>query len=83
MDGLAPRTIADLQSQGVAGAWVTYCDPVCLRSRHISFAAIGLAPGTPLPAIASARRFVCSACGAKRVEVSPDSRGQRAAGLGR
>jgi hypothetical protein len=27
-----PPTIAGMQSQGVAGAWVTCCNPVCLQS---------------------------------------------------
>jgi len=38
---IIPPTIADFQSQGVAGAWVTCCNPVCLRSTPIAFAAIG------------------------------------------
>lgn len=45
--------------------------------------AIGLAPETPFPAIAGARRFVCAACGSRRANVSPDWRGHRAAGMGR
>ncbi len=49
----------------------------------IAFAAIGLAPETPFPAIAGARRFVCVACGSRRADVSPDLRGHRAAGMGR
>ena len=67
---IVPPTIADLQSQGVAGVWVTCCNPVCLRSTPIAFAAIGLAPETAFPAIAGARRFVCAACGSRRADVS-------------
>jgi hypothetical protein len=66
---IVPPTIADLQSQGVTGVWVTCCNPVCLRSTPIAFAAIGLAPETAFPAIAGARRFMCAACGSGRVDV--------------
>ena len=76
----ASPTIADLQSHGVAGAWITCCNAVCPRSAPVSFEVIGLAPETPFPAIARACRFVCSACGSTRVDVSPDWRGHRAAG---
>jgi hypothetical protein len=79
---IVPRTIADLQSQGVAGAWVTCRNPMCLRSTPIGFAAIGLAPETPFPPIAGARRFVCVACGSGRVDVSSDWREHWAAGMG-
>ena len=48
-----------------------------------AFAAIGLAPETPFPAIEGARRFVCTACGSRCANVSPDWRGHRAAGMGR
>ena len=83
MDGLAPPTIADLQSRGVAGAWVTCRNPVCLRSTPVSFKAIGLAPETPFPNIARVKRFVCAGCGSRRIDVSPDWREFRAAGMGR
>jgi len=76
-------TIAHLQSDGVAGAWVTCRNPVSLRSTPLSFKAIGLAPETPFPIIAGARRFVCAGCGSRRIDVSPDWRGHRAAGMGR
>ena len=39
--------------------------------------------GNAVPAIAKARRFVCAACGSRRVDVSPDWRGHSAAGMGR
>jgi C4-type Zn-finger protein len=78
-----PPTIAHLQSDGVAGAWVTCHNPVCLHSTPMSFNAIGLAPETPFPAIARMRRFVCAACGSRRVDVTPDWRGRSAAGIGR
>ena len=82
-----PSTIADLRSQGVAGAWVTCCNPVCLRSTPVAFAAIGAAiglpPDTPFPNIARVRRFVCAACGSKRADVSPDWRGHKGKGNGR
>jgi C4-type Zn-finger protein len=78
-----PPTIAHLQSDGVAGAWVTCRNPVCLRSTPLSFKAIGLAPETPFPNIARVKRFVCAACGSRRIDVSPDWREFRAAGMGR
>jgi hypothetical protein len=80
---IVPSTIADLQSQGVAGAWVTCRNPMWLRSTPIGFGAIGLAPERPFPAIAGARRFVCVACGSGRVDMSPDLREHKAAGIGR
>jgi hypothetical protein len=48
-----------LKRECVAGAGVTRCNPVSLRSTPLSFEAIDLAPETPFPAIAKARRFVC------------------------
>jgi len=57
---LPPLTIAHLASQGVAGAWVTCRNPVCLRSAPVSFKAIGLAPETPF-------RY-----GSRRIDVAPD-----------
>ena len=78
-----PPTIAHLQSDGVAGAWVTCRNPVCLRSTPVSFKAIGLAPETPFPAIAEAHHFVCAACGSRRIDVSPDWREYLAKGMGR
>jgi hypothetical protein len=51
----------DSQSRGVAGARVTCCNPLCLRSTPVSFNAIGLAPETPFPAIARALHLVCAA----------------------
>jgi hypothetical protein len=80
---IVPPTIADLQSQSVAGVWVTCCNPVCPRSTPVAFAAIALAPETPFPAIAGARRFLFVACGSRRADVSPDWRGHRAAGMRR
>jgi len=80
---IAPPTIADLQHCGVASAWVTCSNPVCLRSTPLSFKAIGLAPETPFPNIARVKRFVCAACGSRRIDVSPDWRGHRGAGMGR
>jgi hypothetical protein len=75
-----PPTITQLQSQGVAGAWVTCCNPNCLCSTPVTFEAIKLAPETPFPNIARLKRFVCSACGSGRVDVLPDWRGHEAFG---
>jgi hypothetical protein len=47
----------------------------------VTFEAIKLAPETPFPNIA--KRFVCSACGSGRVDVSPDWRGHEAFGDGK
>jgi hypothetical protein len=78
-----PPTITQLQSQGVAGAWVKCCNPNCLCSEPVTFEAIKLAPETPFPNIARLKRFVCSACGSGRVDVSPDWRGHEAFGDGK
>ena len=80
---MAVPTISDVRSHGVAGAWVTCRNPLCLRSTPVSFETISLAPETPFPNIARVKRFVCAACGSKRIDVSPDWRRHRAAGIGR
>src|SRR5208337_1512939 len=69
----ATPTIADLQSKDLAGAWVTCCNPICLRSTPVRFEAISLAPETPFPAIARTRRS-----GVRRLLVSAQ---RRVAGL--
>ncbi len=79
---VTPPSIADLQAQGVAGMWVTCCNPLCLRSIAISLEAIGLALETLFPNI-TAHRFVCSACGSRRADVSSGWREHKAEGNGR
>jgi hypothetical protein len=79
---VGPPTIVDRQSQGVNGAWVTCRNPVCLRSTPLIF---GYRPcaRNAFPNIARVKRFVCAACGSRRIDVAPDWRGHRAAGAGR
>jgi hypothetical protein len=67
-----PPTIADLQSQGFVGFYVTCSNPMCLVSTPISFEALALDPRTPFPSIEKMRRFVCSACGAQQISTMPD-----------
>jgi hypothetical protein len=75
-----PPSIAHLKAQGVAGV-CPFCR-ACGHSGAVAFAAIGLPDATPFPKIARARRFRCSACGARDYAVMPDWSGYRAPGMG-
>jgi hypothetical protein len=58
--------------------------PVCRACHHsasVAFDAIGLPDETSFPEIARARRFRCSACGARDFAIVPDWTGYRAPGM--
>lgn len=81
MEPVAPPTIAFLTAQGIAAATVWY--EACKRSAWVPFAAMGLPPDTPFPAIARRRRFRCSACGSREVTLQPCLAAKPARGAGR
>lgn len=73
-------TIADLKASGLTGVH-TVCR-ACQHSGAVPFDVIGLADETLFPNIGRARRFRCSACGARNIAVVPDWSGYRAPGMG-
>ncbi|WP_298352984.1 hypothetical protein [Rhodoblastus sp.] len=75
-----PPSIAHLKAQGVAGV-STFCR-ACGHSGAVAFDALGLPDDVLFPMIARARRFRCSACGARDCGVMPDWSGYRAPGIG-
>jgi hypothetical protein len=65
-----PPTIAHLKAQGL-----TSVCPVCRACQHsgaVAFDALRLPDETPFPDIGRARRFRCSACGARDCAVAPN-----------
>ena len=75
-----PMTIANASELGLTGA-ILYCRK-CPREGEISFDTLALPACTPVPAIARARRFVCSACGNRTVVSLPDWSGYRVPCMG-
>ncbi len=78
-----PPTVAQLQSQGVPGFYVTCSNPLCLHSTAVPFELLALDPSTPIPAIENVRRFVCSACGDPQLLTMPEWQGRRLTGVRR
>ncbi len=78
-----PPTIAHLKGHGLEGLFVTCASPACLHSTPFTFAALNLADDMQFPSIAQCRRFVCSRCGARKVNVMPEWRTHKASGMGR
>jgi hypothetical protein len=67
-----PPTIAHLK--GHEGLFVTCANAACQHSAPFTFGALGLPDELQFPSIASCRRFVCSQCGARAVNIMPDWR---------
>jgi hypothetical protein len=67
----APPTIAHLKSDGLDGLFVTCANAACRHSTPFTFAALGLPDELQFPAIAQRRRFVCTRCGARAVNIMP------------
>ena len=67
-----PATIAGLRTNGVTGARVRCTREGCHRLTIVAFDAMGLSEAMPFPLIATAKRWVCSGCGGRAVEVMPD-----------
>jgi hypothetical protein len=55
----------------------------CRHSAFFAFAAIGVDDGAEFPSIRERRRFICSRCGGRAVNIMPDWRGHQASGNGR
>jgi len=64
-------TIAHLRSHGLEGLFVTCANAACLHSMAFTFAALDLADDVRFATIARCRRFVCTECGGRVVNVSP------------
>jgi hypothetical protein len=79
----APPTIAHLKTHGLEGLFVTCANAACQQSTPFTFAALGLEDDLPFPSIARRRRFVCSRCGSKAVNIMPNWRRLNASGMGR
>jgi hypothetical protein len=75
--------IAHLKTHGLDGLFVTCANAACQRSTPFTFAALGLDDELPFQSIAPRRRFVCSQCGGKTVNIMPDWRKLNARGMGR
>jgi hypothetical protein len=69
-------TIAAMKAKGLTGV-CSVCR-ACQHSGAVAFDAIGLPDKTPFPDIGGARRFRCSACGARDFAIVPDWRSDRA-----
>ncbi|MGB8278411.1 MAG: hypothetical protein WCF20_10845 [Methylovirgula sp.] len=78
-----PPTIAHLKDHGLEGLFITCANPHCLHAAPFTFVALGLADDLPFPSIARRRQFLCTQCGGRAVNVSPDWRAHRAYGAGR
>jgi len=77
-----PPTIGHLKSHGLEGLFVTCANAACLNSKPFTFAALDLADDVQFPSIARRRRFVCTQCGGRMVNVMPEWRAHRAVGNG-
>jgi hypothetical protein len=77
---IRPMTIAGARKMELLG--VELACRACGRSGFKSFDDLVLAEETPIPAIARARRFVCSACGSLSVVSLPDWSNYHAPGMG-
>lgn len=73
-------TIENAVELGLKGV-ILYCRK-CHREGQASFNALALPLTTPVPAIAKARRFVCSGCGGRAVVSLPDWPPYKATGAG-
>jgi hypothetical protein len=77
---IKPMTITSAQKMGLLGIELV-CQP-CGRSGYKSFDALDLPVGTPIPAIARSRKFLCSACGGRAIISLPDWSNYRPPGMG-
>jgi hypothetical protein len=79
---MSPPTIARLKSMGASAFRVTCAQASCLHSAFVAFAEAGVEDRAPFPSIAERRRFVCTGCGGRAVNIMPDWRGHNASGIG-
>ena len=80
---MLPPTVAHLKSMGVSAFNVTCARASCLHSAVVTFDAAGVEDRAPFPSIAERRRFVCTRCGGRAVDIVPDWRDHKATGIGR
>jgi hypothetical protein len=78
---IKPMTITGARKMGLLG--VELACQGCGRSGFKSFDDLGLPGETPIPAIARARKFVCSVCGSRAIISLPDWSNYRPPGMGR
>jgi hypothetical protein len=57
---------------GLRAAWLTCATPNCHRSNLVSFESLHLPDDMLFSTVARSRKWVCSACGGRQVEVTPD-----------
>ena len=68
---------------GVVRFSVTCSQYTCRHTGQVTFEAVGLDDSTLFPDITELRRFVCTVCGSRNVNIMPDWRTLNAVGLGR
>lgn len=68
----APPTIADLRAEGIGGARMWCLNRACQHYGVVPFEAIQLPAGFNFIDLPKTRRFVCTECGAREVQVMPD-----------
>jgi hypothetical protein len=76
----SPPSIGYLKSMGVTAFLATCAHAHCLQSGLVSFDAAGVNDRAPFPSIVNRRRFVCTRCGGRAVNIMPDWRGYTASG---
>jgi hypothetical protein len=76
-------TIAHLKTHGLEGFFVTCANAACLHSKPFTFNALAITDEEVFPTIAHRRRFICSRCSGRVVNVMPDWRTHNAPGMGR
>jgi hypothetical protein len=80
---MSPPTIGRLKSMGASAFRVTCAHASCLHSSFVTFAAAGVEDQAAFPSIAERRRFLCTRCGGRAVNIMPDWRGHNASSAGR
>lgn len=77
-----PPTIAHLKTRGLEGFFVTCGNAACQHSVPFTFGALKLDDDVQFPSITQGRRFICTRCGARTLNVMPDRRTHNASGIG-
>ena len=68
---LEPPTIGFLRAQGVTRFRVSCSEVNCGHGADLMLDTLGLSDDTPFPSIARWRRWKCSHCGSRKVNVMP------------
>ena len=79
--GMPLPKVAHFRAHGVTALRV-HCsaDQVCVHSRAMTFDELRLADDAVLVNVPRVRRFVCTRCGRRKVQVRPEWPGQKASG---